>query len=120
MAELGALGLGDFDYDSRVVDEDALRLATSEEPFCREAFECLKELAQSVVIVAGTHRVDDAGAPRLMTRDEAILAGLMARCAKLHIGLLWATSERKMELLNFFTRAVVESAVNLWYLIEFG
>jgi uncharacterized protein DUF5677 len=115
-----SLGLGDFDYNSRVVDEATLLSATSEEPFSRESFECLKELAQSVVLTAGVHRLDARGAPRLMTRDEAILGGLMARCAKLHFGLLDATAGRKMELLNFFVRGVVETAVNLRYLLEFG
>lgn len=80
----------------------------------------MKELAQSVVLAAGVHRLDEQGAPRLMTRDEAILAGLMARCAKLHFGLLDATSARRMELLNFFIRGVVETAVNLRYLVELG
>ncbi len=45
---MDALDLGSLDYRSRVVDEAALAAATSEEPFAREAFECLKELAQSV------------------------------------------------------------------------
>lgn len=115
-----SLGPGDFDRNSRVVDEATLLSATSEEPFSRESFECLKELAQSVVLTAGVQRLDDWGAPRPMTRDEAILAGLMARCNKLHSGLLDATAGRKMELLNFFVRGVVETAVNLRYLLEFG
>jgi Family of unknown function (DUF5677) len=118
MSEL--LSLGDFDYSSRVVDEASLLKAESEEPFAREAFECLKELVQSVVITAGLHRMTDEGRVRRLTRDEAILAGLMVRCAKLQFGLLSASAERHMELLNFFTRGIVETAVNLRFLLEHG
>jgi hypothetical protein len=114
-------GLGDFDYSSRVVDEDALRSARDEEPFTRESFELLKELAQSVSIVACVLRVDASGQPReVMTRDEAILAGLMIRLSKLQHGLLQNCNPERMELLNFFARGIVETAVNLRYLLEFG
>jgi len=116
----GPLSLGDFDYTSRAVDEVGLRAATSEDTFAREAFECLKELVQSVVITAGIQRTDEFGDVRGLTRDEAILAGLMVRCAKLQFGLLSASAERHMELLNFFTRGIIETAVNLRFLLEHG
>ncbi len=44
----------------------------------------------------------------------------MVRCMKLQFGLLSAASEQKMELLNLSVRSVVETAVNLRYLLEFG
>jgi len=114
------LDLGSVDYRSRVVDEVALAAATSEEPFAREAFECLTELAQSVAVTASIVPLDENGQPRGLTRDEAIVSGLMVRCMKLQFGLLSATSEQKMELLNLSIRSVVETAVNLRYLLEFG
>ncbi len=115
-----ALDLSSVDYSPRVVDEAALAAATSEEPFAREAFECLKEVAQSVVVTASIVLVDEDGQPRSLTRDEAIISGLMVRCMKLQFGLLSAASEQKMELLNLSVRSVVETAVNLRYLLEFG
>jgi Family of unknown function (DUF5677) len=115
-----SLGLGDFDYSSQVVDEQSLLSATDEEPFSRESFEVLKELAQSVVLTAGVQRLNSQGQPRPLTRDEAILGGLMARCAKLHDGLLQSCTPQRMEHLNFFLRGVTETAVTLRYLLENG
>jgi len=74
-----SLGLGGIDYDSRIVDEEALAAASDEEPFDRESFEVLKELLQSVTVVACLQWLDENGKPRSLTRDEAILAGLMVR-----------------------------------------
>jgi len=115
-----SLGLGDIDYDSRIVDEEALAAASDEEPFDRESFEVLKELLQSVTVVACLQWLDENGKPRSLTRDEAILAGLMVRCMKLHHGLLQSCSPQRAELLNFFERGVTETAVNLRYLLEHG
>lgn len=115
-----SLGLGDIDYESRVVDEQLLAAANDEEPFARESFEVLKELLQSVTVVACLQWLDDDFKPRSLTRNEAILAGLMVRCMKLHHGLLQSCSPQRAELLNFFERGVTETAVNLRYLLEHG
>jgi hypothetical protein len=113
-----SLGLGDIDYESKVVDEAALKAATEEEPFAKESFEVLKELLQSVTVVACLEWLDQDHKPRTLTRNEAILAGLMVRSMKLHHGLLQCCSPQRAELLNFFQRGVTETAVNLRYLLE--
>jgi hypothetical protein len=115
-----SLGLGDIDYESKVVDETALTEATDEEAFARESFEVLKELLQSVTVVACLQWLDEEFKPRTLTRNEAILAGLMVRCMKLHHGLLQSCSPQRAELLNFFQRGVTETAVNLRFLLEHG
>ena len=115
-----SLGLGDIDYESRVVDEVALRGATDEEAFAKESFEVLKEMLQSVTVVACLEWLDHEYKPRTLARNEAILAGLMVRCMKLHHGLLQSCSPQRAELLNFFQRGVTETAVNLRYLLEHG
>ena len=117
----GALTLEDFDYSSRVVDEEALRVSADVEPFGKESFIVLRELAQSVSITASIARTDERGQPRLLTRDEAILAGLMVRCARSsNTGCSKFCNPQRMELLNFFIRGVVETAVNLRFLLEKG
>lgn len=112
--------LGEFDYHSRVVDEAALDRATDERPFTREAIACLEELSQSITVVAGLRRADAAGEIRPMTRNEAILAGLMVRCSKLQHAILAAAEQERIELLSFGLRGITEAAVNLRYLLECG
>jgi Family of unknown function (DUF5677) len=113
-------GLEDCAYSSRVVDDDALARAASDEPFAHEAVAVLKELLQSVTLVARVRRVDQEGEPRSLSRNEAILAGQMVRLAKLHQGLLEYCSPPRMELFAFVLRGAVETAVNLRYLLEHG
>jgi Family of unknown function (DUF5677) len=113
-------GLDDCAYSSRVVDDDALARARSEGPFAHEAVDVLKELLQSVTLVARVRRVDQEGEPRSLSRDEAILAGQMVRLAKLHQGLLEYCSPPRMELFAFVLRGAVETAVNLRYLLKHG
>jgi hypothetical protein len=113
-------GLEDCAYSSRVVDDDALARAASDEPFAHEAVAVLKELLQSVTLVARVRRGDQEGEPRSLSRNEAILAGQMVRLAKLHQGLLEYCSPPRMELFAFVLRGAVETAVNLRYLLEHG
>jgi hypothetical protein len=113
-------GLEVCDYSSRVVDEQALAHAGSEEPFAREALAVLEELLQSVKLIARVRRVDDKGQPRALGRNEAVLAGQMLRLAKLHEGLLQFCQPPRMELFGFLLRGAIETAVNLRYLLEHG
>lgn len=89
-------GLEACDYSSRIVDDQALAQARTDEPFASEALAVLKELYQSVSLVARVRRIAGNGQPRALTRNEAILAGLMVRLAKLQPGatrVLWATTD---------------------------
>src|SRR5204863_4070074 len=78
------------------------------------------ELSQSITVVAGLRRADAAGEIRPMTRNEAILAGLMVRCSKLQHAILAAAEQERIELLSFGLRGITEAAVNLRYLLECG
>jgi Family of unknown function (DUF5677) len=113
-------GLEACSYSSRVVDEQAFAGARDEEPFAREALALLEELLQSVKLVARVRWVDGKGAPRALTRNEAILAGQMVRLAKLHQGLLQFRDPPRMELFGFVLRGAIETAVNLRYLLEYA
>jgi hypothetical protein len=114
------IGLGDLSYESRVVDEAKLAAAQSEDVFAEEAFEMNKELGQTATVIGGLLRTGSGGEPRPLDRNEAILAGLMVRCAKIQHGVLQSCNPPRAELLNFFTRGLTESAINLRYLIEHG
>jgi Family of unknown function (DUF5677) len=114
------LDLGEHSYSSRVVDEHRLAQATDAQPFADEAVVVLRELLQSVTLVAGIERLNEDGQPRTLSRDEAVLAGLMVRCLKLHQGLLQFCTPPRMELFGFLLRGATETAVNLRYLLEHG
>jgi hypothetical protein len=117
---MDVLSLNDFEHEPYELDRGALRMAVDEDPFGRAAFELHKDLAQSATLVAGAFRVDDDGLPRSLTLDEAVLAGLMVRCLKTQHGVLQSAASQRQELVNFFLRALAESAVNLSYLLQCG
>lgn len=113
-------GLESVSYSSRVVDEGALARASNDEPFAGEAVAVLEDLLQSVRLVVTVRRVDDAGQPRTLSRDEAILAGFVVRLSKLHQGLLQCSSPPRMEFFGYLLRGATETAVNLRFLVAEG
>jgi hypothetical protein len=82
------IGLANISYWSRMVDTDRLGAATDETSFDQAAYDIITELVQSVAVAACLVRQDDSGSPRPMTRNEAILAGLMVRSLKLQRGMI--------------------------------
>jgi hypothetical protein len=120
MRGMETIGLEDLPYESRMVNEATLAAAESEDVFAEEAFEMNKELGQTVPVIGGLLRTDTDGQPRTLDRNEAILAGLLVRCAKIQHGVLQSCNPPRAELLNFFSRGLTESAINLRYLIEHG
>ena len=116
----GRLGIGDLDYWSKAVEEQALEYAADEHPFSEASLAVLEELLQSVRAVASVSYLTDQATPRAMTRDEAIVAGLLTRCAKLQEGLLDPAINSRMELFSLVWRALIETAVNAIYLTRFG
>lgn len=115
------IGLASVSYWSKMVDVDRLTAATGEGPFDEAAYDVLTELVQSVAVVACLKR-QAGGKPRPMTRNEAILAGLMVRCLKLQRGMIEMSEpdRQRLELGLFFQRGITEAAVNLRYLLERG
>ena len=53
-----------------------------------------------------------------LKRNDAMLAGLMVRGAKLFEGTLGMARQKKMELAHIFFRCLVETSVNLAYLLN--
>jgi Family of unknown function (DUF5677) len=117
MPGMEGMHIDEFEYEPFEIDEAVLGSATDEEPFAHAAFELHRDLGKSLVLVAGALRLDEAGEPRGLTLDEAVLAGLIVRCMKLQHGILGSAAPQRLELVNFFMRGIVESAVNLRYLL---
>jgi Family of unknown function (DUF5677) len=113
-------GLERVEYEPYEPDWRSLGETDQEDVFAEAAFELLKDIAQTNVVAVCIEERDDEGAPIPMTRDAAILGALLVRCMKLTHGLLQTASDRRMELLNLFIRPLIESAVNLRFLLELG
>ena len=113
-------GLEQIDYEAYEPDIKALAKADREEPFAEAAFELLKDAGETVTITVCLEELDENGALIALPRDAAIVGALLVRCMKITHGLLQNASDRRMELLNLFTRPLIESAVNLRFLIECG
>src|SRR5687767_5990344 len=100
--------IGEFEYEPFEIDEAELASPPDEAAFGRAAFELHKDLARSLVLVAGAYRLDDQGRPRGLTLDEMVLAGMIVRCMKLQHGILGSAGPQRLELVNFFVRGLVE------------
>lgn len=113
------LGLEDFKIYKVPVNSEELLITNREGPFIHLGVELLKELAQYLAILGCMYKLDDNNNPRLWTRNEAILGGMMIRIVKLMHGFLDNVCKNRMELANIFTRCLAETAVNLKYLLTF-
>ena len=115
-----ALTLEDFEFKPVQYDREKLLRVNNEKEFIHISIELFKELAQFIAILGCLYKTDENGSPRLWTRDEAILGGLMIRCVKLMHGLLDNVCKNRMELANIYVRCLGETIINLKYLINFG
>jgi hypothetical protein len=104
-----------FDYE---VDAEALKRATDDRGFVEAGLDLLKEITQIIIVLASGTRMtpDDRG--QHWTRDEAVLGGLMVRLMKLLVGFIEGATKHGGEIANYFTRGLLETAINLRYLIQ--
>lgn len=101
------------------INYSELKDARNEEPFNATAVELFKEVSQYTSILGSLYKLDTNNEPRLWSRDEAVLGGLMIRISKLLIGYLDAVCDRHMEIANILARSIAETTINLKYLIKF-
>jgi hypothetical protein len=90
----------------------------NEDDFMNLAVELFKEIGMITSILSHAYRMDKNIQPRNWTRNEAILGGLMIRIVKLQIGMLQQTCENRLELCFILMRCLIESIINLRYLIK--
>lgn len=113
------LTLEDFDFKRTSFTQEELQEAKNENPFMHLGVEFFKELCQFVSILGCTYQIDSDNKPRLWTRDEAILGGLMIRCFKLMVGYLDNICQMRMEIADIIQRSLAETVINLKYLLTF-
>ena len=110
----------DFAIQKVSYDKAVFENTSDEGEFNNISIEFFKELAQYTCIVSCVYKYDDGQKrTRLWTRDEAILGGLLVRGSKLMSGFLEAVCNNRMELALIFTRCLVETMINLKYLLTF-
>lgn len=112
--------LKDFDFAKTIYDRDKLIGAEDENPFMHLGVEFFKDLCKLASILGSTYKIDSNNNPRLWTRNEAILGGLMIRCSKLMVGYLDNICQKRMDIANIIQRPLVETLVNLKYLLTFS
>src|SRR3712207_6170805 len=100
------------------VDEEVISTFEREGKFTSLAVELLKETAIWTSILACSNPVDQAGNPRRWTRDEAVIMGLMIRLAKLQSGFLDQVCQRRREIADIIFRPLIETIINIMYLLS--
>jgi len=112
------LTLSDFSFKKNEVDRDKLLASQSEDDFMSLAVELFKEVIQMTSILACMYSRDEQLNPKNLTRDEAILSGLLVRLMKLQIGILDNVCQRRSEIVAILFRCLSETVVNIIYLTK--
>jgi hypothetical protein len=104
-----------FDYE---IDEAALVESNDDDAFVQAGLDLLKEVTQIVIVLASATRMTPENRGEHWTRDEAVLGGQIVRLMKLLVGFLDGATKRGGEIANYFTRGLLETAVNIRYLTQ--
>jgi hypothetical protein len=112
------INLEDFQFDKTIIDVKKINEFSSEDGFMNLAVELLKEIAIITTVLACSYRLDDNNAPRMWTRNEAIVGGLLVRITKLQSSFLDQICQERMETAMILFRCLGESLINIRYLLE--
>jgi hypothetical protein len=112
------LTLSDFSINKNEIDQEKLLRSESEDDFMSLAVELFKEVIQITAILGCTYSHDKQLNPKMLTRDQAILSGLLIRLMKLQIGILDNVCQRRAEIEAILFRCLSETVVNIIYLIK--
>jgi hypothetical protein len=104
------------DYHNRV----ALEQATDERSFDLAATSLVQALAETVAQAARLLPQDEQGESRPWARDEAVLAAQVVRCSKLLRAYAQHFEQRQVEVCNYIGRGLMETTIDLRYLLHFG
>ncbi len=114
------LKIKDFKLEKTIVDLQELKKFHSQEQYVSLGVELLKEACRITTLLAFAHPLDNVNKPRKWTRNEAISSGLMVRLRKLQLGIVDATERQRMEIAHILFRCLVETVINLRYLLKKG
>ena len=114
------LTLNDFNIPKTEVNADKISQFKSEEEHISLAVELLKEIGKITSILSCSSRFDHKNEPRKWTRNEAVLGGPMIRVTNLQKGLLDQICQDRLEIAVILLRCLMESLINLEYLLMKG
>jgi hypothetical protein len=101
------------------IDWNRIESATDRLPFDCLGWELIARAGQLGERVVDTTGLDDRGNRSPLTMDEAVIGGLFVRMTKLLRGLFDASQAEESEVHQIVARCVVETAVNLrWLLLQ--
>jgi hypothetical protein len=98
---------------------EAITDFANEDAFMEAYVELLKQSIEILYYVSET-KYFSSDEPISITKDEAVVAGNLARLIKLNISLLQNTCESKLEICQIISRSLAETFVNLKYILVKG
>jgi hypothetical protein len=86
--------------------------------FMDASVELLKQTIELLWILIGVGYCDDNGEPKIISKEEAVVAGNINRYIKLNTSFLQNICEGKIEIASILSRCVGETYVNAKYLLS--
>lgn len=110
----------DLTFKQVVINRKVLEACKTENHFMKLSVELLKEISIMAGTFGGIYPLDKDLKPRKHSRDEAIVAGLMVRLAKLCSGFLDQICKNRLEIGWILQRCISDTIISLKYLIQEG
>ena len=114
---MDVLKFEDFDIPKANVNVHEIRNYISDDQFLNLGIEIFKEIGITTSILSHGVKQDQNLHPRKWNRNEGILGGLMVRLSKIQKAMLEHTCKKEMEIVSILLRTVLETLINLKYLI---
>jgi hypothetical protein len=111
--------LDDIEFNVVSYEIEKLKQAKTESIFTSLSVDLVRELIQYTLVVSGVYKNDEDNNPRLWNRNDGILGGLMVRITKLMNEFLESFCKNQVQITEILTRSLVESVINLLYLLRF-
>jgi len=108
-----------IDILPKYIEKDIAKF-DSENDFMDAFVELLKQTIELIWRIVGFKYCDIDGEPKVINKDEAVLAGNLTRLIKLNTSFLQNICESKLEICYIINRCLAETAVNLKYILIDG
>jgi len=92
----------------------------NENQFMEASIELLKQTIELIWIIVGFKYCDSNGEPITIRKEDAVVAGNLVRLIKLNTSVLQNISEGKLEICHILNRYIVETQVNIKYMLIEG
>lgn len=108
----------EFGFSIVDINKEEIIKFTSSDEFMQLGFELTKEITCFLIMVAGLSKADEKNKKIALSRNDAIILGLMIRLMKLYQSFLDNVRQRHFEIVVIISRCIVETAVNIIYLLD--